>query len=64
MILAIAIAAVVLALGAGAIWSARRRAQVPVDLCGDWWPKFERQFRAYAAEHGAARSRRTHHRPH
>lgn len=64
MILAILIAAVVLALGVGAIWAARRRAQTPVDLCGDWWPEFERQFRAYAAQHDAARARQVRHRPH
>lgn len=58
MILAILIAAVVLALGVGAIWTARRRAQMPAELRGDWWPQFERQFRAYAAEHDPARSHR------
>lgn len=63
MILAILIAAVVLALGVAAICAARRRAQMPTELCGDWWPQFERQFRAYAAEHDAARSRRLRNRP-
>lgn len=63
MILAILIAAVIVALGVGAIWRARRRAQTPTELRGDWWPQFERQFRSYAAQRGVARPRPLRNRP-
>jgi hypothetical protein len=38
----------VLAIRIGFIMDVRRRRRVPGGLCGEWWPDFERQFRAYA----------------
>jgi hypothetical protein len=29
-------------------WYIRRRAGTPTEPPGDWWPEFERAFRAYA----------------
>lgn len=50
MILLAAVAVTVL-LGyvAWATWTERR---TPAELRGDWWTRFEREFRAYAADAG------------
>ena len=61
MILLAAVALTVL-LGcvAWASWAQRR---TPAELRSDWWPQFEREFRAYADRAGSgaekARGRRT-----
>jgi hypothetical protein len=31
------------------VWYGRRRGGAPTELSGDWWPEFEREFRAYVA---------------
>ncbi len=54
--LAVMIAVVILAFALpGPISELRRRRQAdavrPPDGSGDWWPEFERQFRAYVREH-------------
>lgn len=46
IILAVAVA-VLAALCLG--WYIRCRGDAPTDLSGDWWPEFEREFRAYVA---------------
>ncbi len=46
-----------LALVAYCAFPAWRQHRVPRDLRGDWWPRFEAEFRAYA-ERAATQSRR------
>ncbi len=47
----VALVLVVIALGFGAygIVQAIREHRTPPELRGDWWSRFEREFRAYAA---------------
>lgn len=59
--LALIIALIVLAGGAGAILFAVRQRRTPPELRGDWWTPFEREFRAYARQAaGRDRDRRRH----
>lgn len=60
VIIIVVFAAVV---GVGAGWAARRRARRLTELHRDWWAEFERQFRAYAAQHDADRRREARHKP-
>ncbi len=41
------LAVIGLLLGASAIWIVHLR-RTPAELRGDWWPRFEAEFRAYA----------------
>ena len=47
--LALILVALAVVLGACAIYLAVRRMRTPPELRGDWWPEFEREFRAYAS---------------
>jgi hypothetical protein len=38
-------------------WPAVRRRRTPAELRGDWWPQFEREFRAYALRATVGRDR-------
>ena len=55
----IALTVVVLAAACGTylISLAVRRIRTPRDLRGDWWSKFEHDFRSYAIRSAAARRR-------
>jgi hypothetical protein len=46
--LAIVLVLLSIAVGACAIFTAVRRRRTPLELRGDWWVRFEREFRAYA----------------
>jgi hypothetical protein len=60
MLLLVVIIAVIPALICGVVLVAREvRARRPEELRGDWWPEFERQFRAYAGQHGSHHRRRS-----
>lgn len=50
------------ALAAWAVRAAVRRVRTPPELRGDWWPEFERQFRAYASRSANRDRQRRHHR--
>jgi hypothetical protein len=47
MIFVLVVGVVVLA--SGGLLLLKRRQRTPRELRGDWWPEFEREFRAYAA---------------
>jgi hypothetical protein len=59
-VLVLVLAALALAGGACAIVVTVRRRRTPLELRGDWWTPFEREFRAYARQ--AARQQRRRHR--
>jgi hypothetical protein len=46
---ALALVAVAIAVGAWAIVTEIHRRRTPPELRGDWWERFEHEFRAYAA---------------
>jgi hypothetical protein len=47
----------VLLIGLLAVWIVRRR-RTPAELRGDWWPRFEAEFRAYARRTASSPTRR------
>jgi hypothetical protein len=56
--LAVAVLALALAGGVFAIRTIARRRRTPVELRGDWWTAFEREFRAYAQQAARQDARR------
>jgi hypothetical protein len=50
MILSLLLTIALLAVGLGVVVATWRRGQIPMEIRGDWWPKFDRAFRAYAAQ--------------
>jgi hypothetical protein len=48
-VVALVLVAVTLGFGAYGIVQAIREHRTPPELRGDWWARFEREFRAYAA---------------
>lgn len=58
MIAATLIAVAVFALGIFLVIGAWRRHHTPPELRGDWWSRFETEFRAYADAPAARRRRR------
>ena len=58
----LAIVGVVLAATCGTyvIFAAIRRLRTPRELRGDWWDRFEREFRAYARRAAGDEYRRHH----
>lgn len=63
MFLVVLIVMVGVSLGVGSIWVVRRGRERPAALQGDWWERFEREFRAYAARCDA-RAREPRQKPH
>ena len=59
MILLAVFAVVLTSLVGYLAWSTWRLHGTPSDLRGDWWPQFEREFRAYADRAGRRASRGT-----
>ncbi len=55
MIALIAFAVVVLGV---ALWLVLRAHRTPGELRGDWWPRFEQEFRVYAERNAATRNLR------
>lgn len=51
------LALVAVLLGLLAMWVAHHR-RTPADLRGDWWPRFEAEFRAYARRAASSPGRR------
>jgi hypothetical protein len=49
MILSLLLTIALTAIGFGLMVGAWRRGQVPTELRGDWWQKFDRDLRAYMA---------------
>ena len=49
-------------LAACAICIVVRRRRTPPELRGNWWPEFEREFRAYASRSANRGHQRRHHR--
>ena len=49
MAILIVVAAVLVVLLVRAAVRALRRRRMASELSGDWWPRFEREFRAYAS---------------
>jgi hypothetical protein len=49
----LALVIVASAIGMWVIVSEVRRRRTPLELRGDWWERFERDFRAYAARKAA-----------
>ncbi|MBV9336152.1 MAG: hypothetical protein JO243_09685 [Solirubrobacterales bacterium] len=60
--LTLILVALTVVLATCAICLAVRRWRTPPDLRGDWWPEFEREFRAYASRGGDRGRGRRHHR--
>ena len=58
--LTLILAVLTVVLGACVIYCAVRRMRTPPELRGDWWPEFEREFRAYASR-AAERGREPRH---
>lgn len=48
MVLLIVLGVAIVALSAHILLSIARRRRTPPELQGDWWPRFESEFRAYA----------------
>jgi hypothetical protein len=60
MIAGIALAIILLTVGALLLRGAWRRSHRPAELRGDWWSAFERDFRVYARRSASkTRARRT-----
>ena len=49
MILAIVVVIAIVGLGSAFIVKTVRAHVTPSELRGDWWPRFEREFREYAS---------------
>ena len=60
--LTLILVALTVVLGTCAICLAVRRLRTPPELRGDWWPQFEREFRAYASRSAKRGGERRHHR--
>lgn len=56
-LLALGIVVAIAACGTCLILAGARRLRTPRELRGDWWPEFEREFRAYAARRDRAGTR-------
>ena len=50
MIALFVLAGLILATIMLALWSALQRRRAVAELRSDWWPRFELEFRAYAAQ--------------
>jgi hypothetical protein len=48
-VVVVALAIIALAIGMWVIVTEFRNRRTPPELRGDWWERFEREFRAYAA---------------
>jgi hypothetical protein len=59
MVVLIPLAVAAVALGASLLLATWTRRHTPPELRGDWWPRFETEFRAYAerAANSAGRTR-------
>jgi hypothetical protein len=49
-VVALVLLSIALMVGAGGILHAIREHRTPPELHGDWWTRFEREFRAYAKQ--------------
>jgi hypothetical protein len=52
MVLLVLLAVILLAVALRLVLPELRRRRMAAELRGDWWPRFEREFRAYARRPG------------